>query len=84
MKTEDVAIFNHAKNITIGRGRVIWASNTVTTAGQACWSGWVLPGGMRTLDESRARTVALLIDGIANANAAGLAAATTCLERARP
>ena len=58
-----IACFDHEKNITVGRGRVIWTGRD----GHYLEPGWALPGGRRTNDEFLARLVAQRID----ANARG-------------
>jgi hypothetical protein len=55
---ERTASLWHPRNIHIGRGIVIWAEDS---------AAWVIPGGERTQDESRARTVAENIDALMRA-----------------
>ncbi len=55
-------VFVHPKNITVGRGRVLWADATTCTNGLTYPAGWVLPGGARTLDEVAAHTAAIALD----------------------
>lgn len=57
-----LAVFQHPKNITVGRGRVLWADATTCTNGLTYPAGWVLPGGLRTLDEVVAHTAAIALD----------------------
>lgn len=59
-----LALFNHKKNITIRRGRIIWADETVSMTTGYHPAGWVLPGGQRTQIEAEAIEAALLIDQI--------------------
>lgn len=49
--------FNHPKNITIGVGRIIWASKYGLIE-----EGWALPGGRRTTDFDEAWAMAFTID----------------------
>jgi hypothetical protein len=53
--------FTNPLDITIGRGRIIWAEAT-EHKGLVHPAGWVLPGGERTLDRERAEAVARAID----------------------
>lgn len=55
-------VFIHPKNITVGRGRVLWADATIDTGGKAHGAGWALPGGLRTTDEVVAHTAAIALD----------------------
>lgn len=50
--------FDHPANITNGKGRVIYATETVDAGGVHHPEGWVLPGGERTQDFHRANAVA--------------------------
>ena len=51
-------VFDHPDNITLGKGRVIWAPS----CGPFIPEGWVLPGGLRTTDIAGASAMAQLID----------------------
>lgn len=53
--------FESPFDITIGKGRIIWAEAT-EIKGTVLPAGWVLPGGERTQDRARAEEVALAID----------------------
>lgn len=55
-------VFVHPKNITVGKGRVLWAGGTTDASGVAHAPGWVLPGGIRTLDEVAAHAAALALN----------------------
>ena len=56
-----IASFHHKNNITVGKGRVLWARATVDTSGTFYQEGWVLPGGRRTNDSVAAHAVAAAI-----------------------
>jgi len=64
VKTKEMSIarFDDVRNITVGKGRVIWAPATVTGSKQFFPEGWVLPGGRRTLDREEAEAAARAID----------------------
>jgi len=61
--------FTNPLDITIGRGRIIWAEALTYEGkrppyqGGTFLEGWVLPGGERTQDRERAEAVARAIDG---------------------
>lgn len=55
-------MFEHAYNIQVGKGRVLWATATETSRKQVCEEGWVLPGGVRTRSRSLALDFAKWID----------------------
>ena len=63
--------FKHPNDITIGRGRIIWAEALTYEGkhppyqGETFPEGWVLPGGVRTQDRALAEAVAKQIDEIA-------------------
>jgi hypothetical protein len=63
----EYATFNHPKNITVGRGRIIWARGATDTSGNPHLEGWVLPGGARTRNEVVARAAASAIDAMSPA-----------------
>ena len=61
--------FESPFDITIGKGRIIWADTLEYTSnagryarGTVLPAGWVLPGGERTQDRARAEEVAIAID----------------------
>jgi hypothetical protein len=56
--------FNDPRDITVGRGRIIYARATVDFNGNKHPEGWVLPGGQRTRSREIAETVAHNIDQI--------------------
>lgn len=55
-------IFADARNMTVGRGRILWGTATQTGRNEIVGEGWVLPGGQRTRDPEVARTFARWID----------------------
>lgn len=55
-------IFADARNMIVGRGRILWGTATQTGTGLICSEGWVLPGGQRTRDPDVAREYAKWID----------------------
>lgn len=55
-------IFADARNLTAGRGRILWGTATQTGRGEIVGEGWVLPGGQRTRDPEVARVWARWID----------------------
>jgi len=57
-----IAVFDDERNVTVGRGRIIWARATRPTVGPAVPEGWALPGGRRTTDKEEARAAASWID----------------------
>ena len=56
--------FNDRRNVTVQRGRIIWAPMT-----QNMPAGYVLPGGQRTPDEGEAWLMAAQIDKITRGEA---------------
>lgn len=56
--------FDHPKNITFGRARIVYAPAQKTTGGEHFTEGWALPGGRRTVDPSRALRIAQAIDAM--------------------
>lgn len=63
------ASFDHPKNIRVGNGRVLWAAAKTCTAGIHHPEGWVLPGGVRTRDEQRAKAAAAAINELSGGTA---------------
>lgn len=57
--------FEHPLDITVGRGRVIYADATTDMAGKHHPAGWVLPGGARTDDPERAVLAAESVNKLA-------------------
>lgn len=49
--------FDHPRNITVGKARVIYAPGIMGYIKPIHPEGWVLPGGRRTQDEHEARAV---------------------------
>lgn len=69
MTAKEFFRFESPFDITIGKGRIIWADTLEYTSnagryakGTVLPAGWVLPGGERTQDRARAEAVALAID----------------------
>lgn len=56
------ASFHHPKNISVGRGRILWAASATCISGIHHPEGWVLPGGARTNSSEVAHQVTLEID----------------------
>lgn len=54
--------YQHHKNITLGRGRILYDSTGGIKNGKWCQAGWVLPGGARTNDFETAYRAAEFID----------------------
>ena len=54
--------FTDPRNVTVGKGRVIWAKATMTTGGHRQPEGYVLPGGERTPSRLVAHAMAVEID----------------------
>lgn len=68
MRNDDVTtVFAHAKNITVGKGRVLWAPATTDTSGLEHEAGWVLPGGIRTQDLVAAHAAAMSLHDLIGA-----------------
>jgi hypothetical protein len=61
-KEKSIARFDDVRNITVGKGRIIWAPATVVGTNRFLPEGWVLPGGKRTLDREEAEAAARAID----------------------
>jgi hypothetical protein len=55
-------IFLDYRNIQIGKGRILWGTETQNSKMQHFKEGWVLPGGQRTKDEKVAIEWAKWID----------------------
>lgn len=60
--TDDERPFHHEKNLTVGRGRILYASTGGIRGGVWCLPGWVLPGGRRTTSAEEAIAAATWID----------------------
>lgn len=61
------AVFNHPQNITFGKARLIWAEETTLDEagrGVARPAGWVVPGGARITDRSRALEIVATMDAL--------------------
>lgn len=59
-------MFNDRRNITVGATRIIWAERSGHLE-----AGWVLPGGLRTLDRDRAHAAAVALERVST-GAAGV------------
>lgn len=55
-------VFASPFNIQMGRGRVMWGEATTDMSGKFHPSGWVLPGGRRTVSPQHAEAVAQRIN----------------------
>ncbi len=71
MSTHTKELFNFCdtRDIRLGHGRIVWGAKTITTSvpgrpSVSCISGWVLPGGRRTIDLAEAYRVARKIDAL--------------------
>ena len=54
--------YHHQKNITVGRGRILYDSTGGIQGGKWVSPGWVIPGGARTNDYETAYRAAEFID----------------------
>lgn len=61
MTKKEFVQFSSPFDITIGKGRIIYAE-ALEHKGAVLPAGWVLPGGERTQDRARAEAVASAID----------------------
>jgi len=57
-------VFLDFRNIQIGKGRILWGTETQNGKMQYFKEGWVLPGGERTTDEKVAIEWAKWIDEV--------------------
>ena len=57
-------VFLDFRNIQIGKGRILWGTETQNGQMQYFKEGWVLPGGERTTDEKVAIEWAKWIDEV--------------------
>lgn len=60
--SEQIAPFHHVKNVTVGRGRILYDDQGGIQGGRWVQPGWVLPGGRRTQDAEEAIQAASWID----------------------
>ena len=67
MRDTPIAVFDDPRNITRGKGRIVYAPAAIDCSGKAHRAGWVLPGGERTTNEFFARIVADRIHDFASA-----------------
>lgn len=63
-----VNVFEHKRNIRLGKGRIIYGPAVIDISGRAHPAGWVLPGGVRIQDEAAAHAAALALDHVIRAN----------------
>lgn len=61
------ASYFHPWNITIGKGRILWAKAATCCSGIVHPAGWVLPGGARTQNRNVAQAAAMAIDVMSGA-----------------
>jgi hypothetical protein len=59
-----IASFYHPRNITVGKGRILWARAATCCSGILHPDGWVLPGGERTQNRNVAHAAAMAIDAM--------------------
>ena len=59
---QDPRPYHHEKNITVGRGRILYDNTGGIQGGKWVSPGWVLPGGRRTTDAVEAISAATWID----------------------
>jgi hypothetical protein len=64
------ASFYHPRNISYGRGRILWAKAATCCSGILHPEGWVLPGGERTQNRNVAQAAAIAIDEMSSELAA--------------
>ena len=61
-KDDGARVYADGRNISAGRGRILWGTTTWTSKNQKFEEGWVLPGGQRTKDVDVAQAYARWID----------------------
>lgn len=54
--------FDDPRDITVGKGRIIWAKACRPVEGGRQPEGWVLPGGVRTTNRLEALAAAVEMD----------------------
>jgi hypothetical protein len=59
---DGVRVFADGRNISVGKGRILWGTATQTSRNMVYEEGWVLPGGQRTRDYDVALAYARWID----------------------
>lgn len=62
-------VFADGRNLSVGKGRILWGTATQTSRHEIVGEGWVLPGGQRTRDPDVARAYAVWIDAQCRARA---------------
>lgn len=62
--TEKSPPFDHPRNITVGKARVIYALAVMGFSKPIHPEGWVLPGGRRTTDFAEAHAAAARMEGL--------------------
>lgn len=55
-------VFADGRNLSVGKGRILWGTATQTSRNMVYEEGWVLPGGQRTKNYDVALTYARWID----------------------
>ncbi len=55
-------VFADGRNLSVGKGRILWGTATQTSRNMVYEEGWVLPGGQRTKNYDVAQTYASWID----------------------
>lgn len=55
-------VFADGRNMSVGKGRILWGTATQTSRNEIVGEGWVLPGGQRTRDPDVAKAYARWID----------------------
>ncbi len=55
-------VFADGRNLSVGRGRILWGTATQTSRNMVYEEGWVLPGGRRTKNLDVALAYARWID----------------------
>lgn len=55
-------VYADGRNLSVGKGRILWGTATQTSRNEIVGEGWVLPGGQRTRDLDVARGYARWID----------------------
>jgi len=55
-------VFADARNLSVGKGRILWGTATQTGRNEIISEGWVLPGGQRTRNIDVALSYARWID----------------------
>lgn len=59
---DGVRVFADGRNLSAGKGRILWGTATQTSRNEIVSEGWVLPGGQRTKNYDVAQAYARWID----------------------